>query len=98
MGLVGARCRKCWPSGGAHPAGVEPLLAVEPAKGGPIPGAELQQGLRPRRNSHHIAGLVAVAPETKGMAEFVQGRGPDCRLGLPWADRHGDQRFDLPLA
>jgi hypothetical protein len=32
------------------------------------------------------------------MAEFVQGRGLDRCLGLPGADRHGDQRFEVPLA
>jgi hypothetical protein len=48
---------------------------MQPLQGEPVSFAQLQQGLSPLMNRHHITRIGAVAPEPEGMAQFMQGRG-----------------------
>ena len=48
---------------------------MQPLQGEPVSFAQLQQGLSPLMNRHHITRIGAVAPEPEGVPQFVQGRG-----------------------
>jgi hypothetical protein len=64
----------------------------------PVAITEFQNRFASRDGCHHIAGLVAVPPKAKGMAEFMQSRGLNCWLGLARADHHGHLWFHLPAS
>jgi hypothetical protein len=55
--------------------------------------AELKSGLGSGHRSHHITAQLAMAPEAKAMAEFMQSRGLNSGLTLSWTDQDLHQGF-----
>ena len=70
---------RCWQGAGLLKQPLQRLL---------IALAELQRRFGAGYRSHHITAQLAVAPEPKAMAQFMQCRGLNRRLPLPGADQH----------
>ena len=69
---------------------------MQPFQGETISLTQLQQGLSPLMDCHHISRIGTVAPEPKGMAQFMQGRGLEYRTPQLRRDKHGDLRLKAP--